>query len=109
MLAVKNSMKRSLVRGPAAVIAAGNMSMPARMSAGGAAITSSAVKTMGSFGSLGMDPPPPHPLLLSIIKEVMQYKKPNKVDLQLSNSAMEPINHRGLKSMAVSLQAQSIA
>ncbi len=39
----------------------------------------------------------------------MQYKKPNKVDLQLSNSAMEPINHRGLKSMAVSLQAQSIA
>src|SRR5713101_2862288 len=75
MLAVKNSMKRSLVRGPAAVIAAGNMSMPARMSAGGAATTSSAVKTIGSFGSLGMDPPPPHPPLSSIIKQVMRDKK----------------------------------
>jgi hypothetical protein len=39
----------------------------------------------------------------------MQYKKPNEGGLQLSNSAMEPINHSGLKSMAVSLQAQSIA
>jgi hypothetical protein len=30
-------------------------------------------------------------------QEVMQYKKPNKVDLQLSNSAMEPINHRRIE------------
>jgi hypothetical protein len=28
---------------------------------------------------------------------VMQYKKPNEVDLQLSNSAMEPINHRRIE------------
>jgi hypothetical protein len=45
----------------------------------------------------------------SLIKDVMQYKKPNEGGLQLSNSAMEPINHSGLKSVAVSLQAQSTA
>ena len=43
-------------------------------------------------------------LLLSVIKDaVMQYKKPNEGGLQLSNSAMEPINHSGLQSMAVNL------
>jgi hypothetical protein len=36
MFAVKNSMKRSLVRAPAAAIAAGRVSSPARTSAGGA-------------------------------------------------------------------------
>ena len=50
MLAVKNSMKRSLVSAPAAVIAAGSDSMPTRMSAGGAATTSLAVKIMSSLG-----------------------------------------------------------
>ena len=41
MFAVKNSMKRSLVRAPAAAIAAGSVSRPARMSAGGAAMAPS--------------------------------------------------------------------
>jgi hypothetical protein len=50
MFAVKNSMKRSLVSAPAAVIAAGSDSMPTRMSAGGAATTSPAVKIMSSLG-----------------------------------------------------------
>jgi hypothetical protein len=49
MFAVKNSMKRSLVSAPAAVIAAGSDSMPTRMSTGGAATTSLAVRIMGSL------------------------------------------------------------
>ena len=54
---------------------------------------------------------PPRPLALSLTyhKGVMQYKKPNQGDLQLSNSVTEPINHSGLNSTAVSLQARSIA
>jgi hypothetical protein len=39
----------------------------------------------------------------------MQYKKPNEGGHLVSNSAMEPINQNGLKSMVVSLQAQSTA
>ena len=50
-----------VVWAPAVAIATGSVSRPARTSAGGAATTSAAVKTIGSFGSLGMDPPPPHP------------------------------------------------
>jgi hypothetical protein len=49
MFAVKNSMKRSLVWAPAAAIATGSVSGPARTSAGGAATTSASLKTMGSF------------------------------------------------------------
>ena len=53
MLAVKNSMKRSLVSRAGAAIAAGSVSRPARTSAGGAAMASSSVKIMGSLGLLG--------------------------------------------------------
>jgi hypothetical protein len=50
----ENSMKGSLVRAPAATIATGNVSRPARTSAGGAAMAPSSVKSMGSWGSLDM-------------------------------------------------------
>jgi hypothetical protein len=61
--AVKNSMKRSLVWAPAAAIAAGSASMPTRMSAGGVATTSSAVKNYGFLwlfrhGSAASSPSP---------------------------------------------------
>jgi hypothetical protein len=77
--------------------------IPARTNAGAGEIS-----LLRMIGFSAITPPSVLNILYST-KEVMQYKKPNEVDLQLSNSAMEPINHRGLKSMAVSLQAQSIA
>ena len=54
MFAVKKSMKRSLVRAPAAAIVAGRVSSPARTSAGGVAMALSSVRSMGYRDSLGI-------------------------------------------------------
>src|SRR5260370_31026337 len=85
------------------------------MSARGATTTSSAVNTMGSFGSLGMDPPPPHPTLLSIIKEVMCYKDRDnngtanyyvRITNQGSGSCFHARNHDGVDSLAADFKSE---
>lgn len=75
MFAVKKSMKRSLVRAPAAAIAVGRVSLPARTSAGGAGMAPSSVKSISSWGSLGINPPLSSPSPFSYHKEVMRDKE----------------------------------